>query len=48
MKAEYDLALVLKKLGNSALAEEHFQRYRKMQEQEHSMNGNPKQTADRQ
>ncbi len=48
MKAEYDLALVLKKLGNSALADEHFQRYRKMQEQEHSMNGNPKQTADRQ
>ena len=46
MKTEYDLALVLNKLGNSREAKEHFERYRKMQGEEHSTNGNPPEAAD--
>ena len=41
MKTEYNLALVLNKLGNSQEAKEHFERYRKMQDEEHTTNGNP-------
>jgi len=41
MKTEYDLALVLNKLGKSEEAKQHFERYRKMQEEEHTANGNP-------
>ena len=41
MKTEYNLALVLNKLGKSQEAKVHFERYRKMQEAEHSTNGNP-------
>jgi superkiller protein 3 len=41
MKTEYDLALVLNKLGNSQEAKEHFERYRKMQGEEHTTSGNP-------
>jgi tetratricopeptide (TPR) repeat protein len=48
MKTEYDLALVLNKLGNSQEAKEHFERYRKMQGQEHTTSGNPPQGADHQ
>jgi tetratricopeptide (TPR) repeat protein len=43
MKTEYDLALVLNKLGNLQEAKEHLDRYRKMQGEEHSMSGNPRQ-----
>jgi tetratricopeptide (TPR) repeat protein len=46
MKTEYDLALVLNKLGNSREAMEHFERYRKLQGEEHSTSGNPPETAD--
>ena len=46
MKTEYNLALVLSKLGNSQEAKEHFERYRKMQGQEHSSSGNPPESAD--
>ena len=46
MKTEYDLALVLNKLGNSQEAKEHFERYRKMQGEEHSTSGNPPEAAD--
>jgi tetratricopeptide (TPR) repeat protein len=46
MKAEYDLALVLNKLGNAEEAKQHFERYRKMQNEEHSAGGNPPETAD--
>ena len=45
MKAEYDLALVLNKLGNSNEANQHFERYRKMQDEEHRTSGNPPQEA---
>jgi tetratricopeptide (TPR) repeat protein len=45
MKTEYDLALVLNKLGKSEEAKQHFERYRKMQEEEHTANGNPPVTA---
>jgi tetratricopeptide (TPR) repeat protein len=45
MKTEYDLALVLNKLGNSQEAKEHFERYRKMQGEEHTTSGNPPQAA---
>jgi tetratricopeptide (TPR) repeat protein len=41
MKAEYNLALALNKLGKSEEAKVHFERYRKMQEAEHSTDGNP-------
>ncbi|HEY8670599.1 MAG TPA: tetratricopeptide repeat protein, partial [Terriglobales bacterium] len=41
MKAEYDLALVLNKLGNAGEAKQHFERYRKMQTEEHNAGGNP-------
>jgi len=41
MKTEYDLALVLNKLGKSEEAKQHFERYREMQEEEHTANGNP-------
>ncbi len=41
MKTEYDLALVLNKLGKSEEAKQHFERYKKMQEEEHTANGNP-------
>jgi tetratricopeptide (TPR) repeat protein len=41
MKTEYNLALVLNKLGKSEEAKVHFERYRKMQEAEHSTNQNP-------
>jgi tetratricopeptide (TPR) repeat protein len=46
MKTEYNLALVLNKLGNSQEAKEHFERYRKMQGEEHTTNGNPPGVAD--
>jgi superkiller protein 3 len=46
MKTEYDLALVLNKLGNSQEAKKHFERYRKLQDEEHSANGNPPAAAD--
>jgi Tfp pilus assembly protein PilF len=41
MKTEYDLALVLNKLGKSTEAKQHFDHYRKMQEEEHATSGNP-------
>jgi len=40
MKTEYNLALVLNKLGKSAEAKQHFDHYRKMQEEEHVNSGN--------
>jgi tetratricopeptide (TPR) repeat protein len=46
MKTEYNLALVLNKLGNSQEAKQHFERYRKMQDEEHTTNGNPPAAAD--
>ncbi len=46
MKTEYDLALVLNKLGNSQEAKQHFERYRKMQNEEHITSGNPPEGAD--
>jgi tetratricopeptide (TPR) repeat protein len=46
MKTEYDLALVLNKLGNSQEAKVHLDRYRKMQGEEHDRNGNPSQSTD--
>jgi len=46
MKAEYDLALVLNKLGKSEEAKQHFERYRKMQEAEHTTSGNPPRASD--
>jgi Tfp pilus assembly protein PilF len=45
MKTEYSLALVLNKLGKSEEAKVHFERYRKMQEAEHSTDGNPPHTS---
>ena len=42
MKAEYNLALVLNKLGKTDEAKVHFERYRKMQEDEHTTGGNPR------
>ena len=42
MKTEYDLALVLNKLGKPDEAKKHFERYRRMQEEEHATNGNPR------
>jgi superkiller protein 3 len=45
MKTEYDLALVLNKLGNSQEAKMHLERYRKLQGEEHSTNGNPPQST---
>jgi tetratricopeptide (TPR) repeat protein len=41
MKTEYNLSLVLNKLGKSEEARVHLERYRKMQEAEHTRNGNP-------
>jgi tetratricopeptide (TPR) repeat protein len=46
MKTEYDLALVLNKLGKSEEAKQHFERYRKMQEAEHTTSGNPPRASD--
>jgi len=46
MKAEYNLALVLNKLGKSEEAKQHFERYRKMQEAEHTTSGNPPRAPD--
>jgi tetratricopeptide (TPR) repeat protein len=46
MKTEYDLALVLNKLGKSEEAKQHFERYRNMQEAEHTASGNPPQASD--
>jgi Flp pilus assembly protein TadD len=46
MKTEYNLALVLNKLGKSEEAKQHFERYRKMQEAEHTTSGNPPRTSD--
>ena len=46
MKTEYNLALVLNKLGISEEAKQHFERYRKMQEAEHTTSGNPPQASD--
>jgi tetratricopeptide (TPR) repeat protein len=46
MKTEYDLALVLNKLGKSEEAKQHFERYRKMQEAEHTTSGNPPKASD--
>ncbi|HWZ81030.1 MAG TPA: tetratricopeptide repeat protein [Terriglobales bacterium] len=42
MKAEYNLGLVLNKLGKPDEAKQHLERYRKMQEEEHATNGNPR------
>jgi Flp pilus assembly protein TadD len=47
MKTEYDLALVLNKLGKAEEAKQHFERYRKMQVEEHTTSGNPPQLLDR-
>jgi tetratricopeptide (TPR) repeat protein len=41
MKTEYNLALVLNKQGKSEEARQHFERYRRMQEEEHATSGNP-------
>jgi tetratricopeptide (TPR) repeat protein len=46
MKTEYNLALVLNKLGKSEEAKQHFERYRKMQEAEHTTSGNPPRASD--
>jgi tetratricopeptide (TPR) repeat protein len=46
MKAEYNLALVLNKLGKTEEAKEHFDHYKKMQEQEHTVNGNARRPSD--
>lgn len=46
MKTEYDLALVLNKLGKSEEAKQHFERYRNMQEAEHTTAGNPPKASD--
>ena len=46
MKTEYDLALVLNKLGRPEEAKQHFERYRKMQDEEHTTSGNPPQAPD--
>jgi tetratricopeptide (TPR) repeat protein len=46
MKTEYDLALVLNKLGKPEEAKQHFERYQKMQEAEHTTNGNPPKAPD--
>jgi len=46
MKTEYNLALVLNKLGRSEEATQHFERYRKMQEAEHTTSGNPPRATD--
>ncbi|MGH9511278.1 MAG: tetratricopeptide repeat protein [Terriglobales bacterium] len=46
MKTEYDLALVLNKLGRSEEAREHFDRYRKMEDQEHITSGNAPDTTE--
>jgi hypothetical protein len=46
MKTEYNLALVLNKLGNSEEAKQHFERYRKMQKAEHTASGNPQKASD--
>ena len=40
MKTEYNLALVLNKLGKPDEAKQHLERYRKMQEEEHATSGN--------
>jgi len=40
MKTEYDLALVLNKLGKPDEAKQHFDRYNKLQESEHATAGN--------
>jgi superkiller protein 3 len=45
MKTEYDLALVLNKLGNADEAKQHFERYRTMQDAEHANGGNPAEPA---
>ena len=47
MKTEYDLALVLNKLGKADEAKQHFERYRNMQEAEHTTGGNPPGGPDR-
>jgi tetratricopeptide (TPR) repeat protein len=41
MKTEYDLSLVLNKLGKSAEAKQHFDRYMVMKDAEHISGGNP-------
>jgi hypothetical protein len=46
MKTEYNLALVLKKLGKSEEAKQHLDRYQRMQEEEHMASGNPKRVTD--
>jgi tetratricopeptide (TPR) repeat protein len=46
MKTEYSLALVLNKLGKSEEAKQHFERYRRMQEAEHTTSGNPPKASD--
>jgi tetratricopeptide (TPR) repeat protein len=46
MKTEYDLALVQNKLGKSEEAKQHFERYRNMQEAEHTTAGNPPKASD--
>jgi tetratricopeptide (TPR) repeat protein len=46
MKAEYNLALVLNKLGKSEQAKQHFDHYRKMQQEEHTTSGNSPRASD--
>jgi hypothetical protein len=46
MKTEYNLALVLNKQGKSEEARQHFERYRRMQEEEHATSGNPQAVPD--
>ncbi len=46
MKTEYNLALVLNKLGKSEEAKQHLERYRVMQEAEHTFRGNPPRGSD--
>jgi tetratricopeptide (TPR) repeat protein len=46
MKTEYNLALVLNKLGKSEEAKQHLEHYRRMQEAEHTTSGNPPRMSD--
>jgi tetratricopeptide (TPR) repeat protein len=48
MKTEYNLALVLNKLGKSEEAKQHLEHYRKMQAEEHTTSGNPPRASDHQ
>jgi len=48
MKAEYNLALVLNKSGKTEEAKQHFDHYKKMQEEEHTTSGNSPRVSDHQ